>query len=84
MDSISFAKWQTGKEAEPTPVKYVVNRRPHTVDFRDRTKDQVKQVTIDGLHKMAGRTSGGYDMGWPEEAGRGSYGKDFLYDNGHH
>jgi len=82
MESISFAKWQTGKEAMPMPTKVVVNRRPWTVDQRDRTRDQVERVTIDGVHQMARRTESKRDLGWPEEVGRGAYGRDFLYDNG--
>ena len=64
------------------PTKVMVNRRPWTFDARDRTRDQVEPVMIDGLHQMARRNQGQYDLGWPEEPGRGSYGKNFLYDNG--
>jgi hypothetical protein len=73
---LSFAKWQTGKEAMPTPTKTVVNRRPWTVDFRDRTKEQVviRKGEID-------RTEGPREMGWPDEPGFGKYSREFLNGN---
>ncbi len=77
-ETLSFAKWQTGKEALPTPTKMPVNRQPWTVDPRDRIKDQVEVVVIDGLHQMGRRNHGDREMGFADEAGLGKRGRDWL------
>jgi hypothetical protein len=77
--TLSFARWQTGKEAPVNPSKIVRNFNP---DFRDRTKAQFEFVWRKGQPVELKFSNGPVELGWPEEPGRGSYGKDFLYDNG--
>lgn len=73
METLSFARWQTGKEAPVNPAKVVVHRRS---DFRDRTKEQVV-IAKDGPRF----TDGPREMCWPEEPGMGRYERGFLNGN---
>jgi hypothetical protein len=75
MDSIGFAKWQTGKEAPEMPYKLIHN---FYHDKRNRIKSQVT-ITREGVNK----TDGAREMCWAEEPGPGRYGRDLLYDHGH-
>jgi hypothetical protein len=77
-ETLSFAKWQTGKEADPTPSKVVVERRPWTVDFRDRTKAQYEFVWRKGQPVELKFSDGPVELGWPQEAGLGRYSRKFL------
>ncbi len=73
-ETLSFAKWQTGKEAEFNPTKLVVHRAG--ADPRDRSKEQVV-VRKDGIERVEGPR----ELCWPEQAGVGSYSRDFLGGN---
>jgi hypothetical protein len=75
-EQLSFAKWQTGKEAPDMPTKNIVHRV--SIDQRNRIKSQVI-ITREGLSK----TEGAREMCWAEEPGPGRYGRDLMFDHGH-
>jgi hypothetical protein len=72
-ETLSFAKWQTGKEAPVNPTKVVVHRN---TDPRDRTKEQVV-IRKDKIEQVEGPR----ELGWPDEAGVGRYSRDFINGN---
>jgi hypothetical protein len=74
-EQLSFAKWQTGKEAADMPTKVVVHRMS---DQRDRLRNQVTVV-----RGVVSKVDGCAEMGFPDEPGRGRYGKEVFYNNGH-
>ncbi|MCL4503657.1 MAG: hypothetical protein M1438_17660 [Deltaproteobacteria bacterium] len=59
MDSISFAKWQTGKDADPTPSKSVVNQIMEEATLKE-TKgwwDQIQSGDYSKKYKKDGRAN---------------------------
>jgi hypothetical protein len=86
METLTFAMWQTGKEAPTLP-----NKAPWELMFdpRDRCKDQIRlrrNAANSQMENVYGnfetvRDDGPDEMGWPAEAGLGREGRTRLWNH---